>query len=115
MSDYLEFGVDQQGRNAYAPSTANLKWNALLTTSNATSFFVPTSFTNWIVGFSYQPGTTVWVDVSGSVAVAPSSANLTPCTAELLPGQRKVKAGDRISMITENVTAEVCAVLYAVS
>jgi len=110
----LLFQSDVQGNNAYAPYTADDKWRASLTNGNQTNFVVPNTSDKWVAAFAYQPGTTVWVDLTGAAATLPASATLTPTTAELLPGQRQVKAGDTISMITPNATAEVEVVLYAV-
>lgn len=113
MATNLVFATDQQGRNAFAPSTSDLKFRAILTNSNETNITVPTDFDNYIVAFAYQAGTTVWVDLTGATATLPASSSLTSCTAELNPGQRQVKGGTKISIITSNVTAEFCISIYA--
>lgn len=110
----LNFGRDVQGMNAYAPMTSTNKYNATLTNGSETHINVPSTSENWIVAFAYQPGSTVWVDLTGATATLPAGATLATCTAELNPGQRTIKAGDKISMITANTTADVGVILYAV-
>lgn len=115
MSTFLSFGRDVQGYNAFAPQTATDKWSATITNGNATSITVPSNHTAWIVAFAYQPGTNIWVDLTGATAAIPAGATLASTTAELNPGQRLVKAGDKISIITDNTSADVGIALYAVA
>jgi hypothetical protein len=113
MSTILRFGRDAQGMNAFAPQSPDDKWFALLFNGTNTSFTVPSNYENWIAAFSYQPGTAVWVDFSGVAAVVPTLTTLQPCTVELNPSARSVKAGDVINMITSNAQAQVGVALYA--
>jgi hypothetical protein len=115
MSVFLNFGRDTQGYNAFAPSTATDKWSATLTNGAASSITVPSNHQTWVAVFSYQPGTTVWVDLTGATAAVPAGATLASTTAELLPGARTVQKGATISMITDSSTADVWVGLYAVS
>lgn len=115
MTTQLNFGKDVQGYNAYAPVSADDKWSATLTNGSATSITVPSNFQNWIAAFSYQPGSDVWVDFSGATAAVPAGATLASTTSELLPATRHVQAGSKISMITDNTTADVGVMLYAVT
>lgn len=120
MSTTLNFGRDSQGYNAYAPFTSNDKWQATLTNGAETHITLPANSAKWVVVFSFQPGSTVWVDLTGATAVVPGSGTLTSCTAELLPGTRSMNAintngtAGKISMITSNTTADVGVMLYAV-
>ncbi len=114
MSTQLNFGRDVQGMNAYAPFTSTNKYNATITNGAETHITVPSDSENWIAAFAYQPGSNVWVDLTGATAAIPAGATLTACTSELNPGQRKVLAGSKISMITDDSTADVGVILYAV-
>ena len=115
MSTLLDFGNDQRGYNAYAPQTAQDKWNVTLSANTATSITVPSNYQVWIAAFSIQPGATVWADLTGVTAAVPASSSLSKCTAELNPAARTVYAGQEISLITANTTADVGISLYAVS
>lgn len=114
MSTLLNFGRDVQGYNAFAPLTATDKYSATLTSGSETHITVPSNASKWIAVFSYQPGTTVWVDLTGGTAAVPAGATLASTTSEMIPSARTVLAGSKISMITDSVSAEVGVVLYAI-
>jgi hypothetical protein len=114
-TNMLEFGRDVQGYNAYAPLDASIKYSATLTDGTATSITIPASYAVWVVAFSIQPGTNVYVDFSGATAAAPTSGTLTATTASLNPGQRTVFASGEISVITDNASAVVGIELWPVS
>jgi len=115
MSIQLNFGRDVQGFNAYAPTTSGDKWSATITNGAETHVTVPSNYAVWIAVFSYQPGTNIWVDLTGATAAIPVGATLASTTAELNPASRTVYAGNKISMITDNTSADVGVSLYAVS
>lgn len=112
MSTPLNFGRDENAYNAYAPYTSSNKYSATLAASTVTSITLPTSAPAWIVGFSIQPGASVWVNVTGVTAAVPASGALASTTSELNPGQRTVLGGGTISMITANTTADVGVMLW---
>lgn len=111
----LNFGRDVQGYNAYAPQDASIKYSATITNGAATSITIPSSYQVWIVAFSLQPGTNVWVDFTGATAAIPAGATLVSTTASLNPGQRTLYAGGKISIITDNTAADVGIELWPVS
>lgn len=110
----LNFGRDAQGFNAFAPMPSALKQSVTLTTGVAASYTVPSEFKNYIVVFSTQPGTTVWVDFSGATAAVPAGGTFAATTSELNPGSRLIAGGSSISVISNNATADVGISLYAV-
>lgn len=113
MSQILHFGRDEQGYNAYAPYDSQNKVSATLGAGAASSFTVPSNYPIWVVAFSPQPGTNVWVDFTGATAAAPVGATFAATTSSLNPGQRTVLAGTRISCITDNTTADVGVEMWA--
>jgi hypothetical protein len=115
MSTVLNFGRDVQGFNAYAPAPSTDKFSATLTVGVASSITIPNTNGTWIAAFSYQPGTDVWVNFSGSTAAPPVAGTFGATTSELLPGARTVQGGSTISLISSSAIAEVGVILYAVS
>lgn len=123
MSTTLIFGRDGQGYNAYAPYPSTDKFSATLTSGSAATVNVPQNASTWIVAFSYQPGTNVWVDFSGATAVIPAGATFAATTSELNPGARSINkqyynssavlTNSTISLITDNTTADVSISFFA--
>jgi hypothetical protein len=113
MSTLLKFGRDVQGYNAFAPPFSADKYAVTLTGGAAQQITIPGTYTNWIVSFSYQPGTNVWVARNGTAAVPTGTVGTT--NSEQNPGQRTIQAGDTLSFITDNTTADFGIILYAIS
>lgn len=115
MSVYLNLERDIAGNTAYAPLPSTDGWSATITNGAETHITVPSNHTYWVVSLSYQPGTNIWVDFSGGTAIVPVGATLAATTSRLNPGPRTVAAGSKISIITDNATADVGIEMYAVS
>lgn len=113
MTTQLSFGRDIQGYNAYAPQFSTDNFSATLVNGVPESLTIPSNFKLWIVVFSYGPGTNVWV-ANNATAAIPVGATFASSTSFLNPGARMVKAGDVLSLITDNTTSDVAVALYAI-
>jgi hypothetical protein len=110
----LNFARDVQGFNTFAANAADLLMSATLASASHDSFTVPSNFQNWIVSFSFQPGSEVWVSINGTAA-APAGATFAATDSELLPGSRFVQAGDEIDVLNSGAgDADVGVQLYAI-
>lgn len=122
MTTVLAFGRDAQGYNAYAPAPSTNMYSATLAAGGNSTITLPTNKAAWIVSFSFQPGSDVWVAYNGSAA-APAGSTFASNTSELLPGARALPAlrNDGVTATTINLynngsgTADVGVILYAVS
>lgn len=113
-TEELNFGRDVQGYNAYAPKDSKNKFRATLTNGSASSFVVPSNYKIWVVAFSIEPGSNVWVDFT-TTATLPVGGTFAATTASLNPGQRTVLAGTTISAITDNASSDVGVELWGIT
>lgn len=122
MTTKLNFGRDVQGYNAFAPNVSTDKYSATLAAGGNSTITLPTNANIWIVSFSYQPGSDIWVNYNANAA-APAGASFASTTSELLPGARQLPAlkNDGITATTINIlnngagTADVGVILYAIA
>jgi hypothetical protein len=118
----LNFGKDVQGYNAYAPAPSTNMFSATIAASGNATITLPTSVSQWIVVFSFTPGSTVWVSYNGSAAI-PVGSTFAATTSELNPGARILPAlqSDRITPTTINLLnngsagSDVWVALYAIT
>lgn len=113
-STLLDFGRDVQGYNAFSPIPSKNMYNATLAAATARTVTTPSNYQSWVVAFSYEPATKVWVDFTGATAAVPVSSSFAATTSELNPASRKVVAGQTISVITANTTADIGVSFYAI-
>lgn len=114
MSTALKFAKDANGMNCYAPRPSTTMRSVELLNGNAQSFTVPseTDVDFYTISFRYQPGTTIWVDVSGATAEEPAGNTFAITTSELNPASLILAAGTVVSMITGNDSADVGVVMW---
>ena len=104
---------DINGYNGFGLDFAWYNKTAQITVGLAASYTVPSNFQNWIAIFGIEPGASVWVALNATAAV-PVGATFADSTSELNPVGRFVQAGDVISCITPDATANVSISLYAI-
>lgn len=122
MTTKLNFGRDVQGYNAFASNVAVDKYSATLASGGNATLTLPTNVPQWIVSFSFQPGSDVWVAYNGTAA-APAGATFAATTSELLPGSRTLPSlqNNGTSATTINLlnngtgSADIGIILYATS
>ena len=120
MSTDLNFALDVQGYNSYAPPISTNMFSATLAAGGNASITLPTNKPTWIVAFSYQPGSDIWVRFNGT-AGAPAGATFAATTSELNPGARIVSCfkADGVTAATINIlnngasSADIWVGLYA--
>jgi hypothetical protein len=108
----LNFKKDTNGFNSYAPSFTNLNYQVTLSASSAQSLTVPITNNYFVAVFQVTPGSEVWI-ANGVTATLPSGT-FGQTSSQMNPGARYVKAGDVLSFITSNTTADVGVSFYAV-
>jgi len=102
MSTKFQMTRDINGYNGFGIMPSDDIQTGILATSTAQSIVVPDNFENWIAIFSYTPGASVWVSFK-TTAVVPSGA-FSASASTLNPAARQVKAGQTISLITDDST-----------
>lgn len=115
MTTLLNFARDVQGYNSFASSYSTDKFSATLTAGSNSTITVPSNYSNWVVSFSFQPGSNIWVAYNTSAAV-PSGATFASSNSELLPGARSLTKGTTINFLNNGTAAaDVGVIMYAVN
>jgi hypothetical protein len=121
MTTKLNFARDVQGLNSFASPPSTTMYSATLAAGGNSSITVPQDYQNWIVSFSYQPGSDIWVAYNTSAA-APAGSTFAANHSELLPGARSLTAktaagvATTINLLNNGAgTADVGVIFYAVS
>lgn len=115
----LNFARDVQGFNAFAPSPSDKLFSVTVASSGNATITLPTSSPRWIVSFSYQQGSNVWVAYGANAAV-PAGATFASTESELLPGSRVLNSTNSdgtaatINLLNNGTaSADIGVVLYA--
>ena len=115
MSTILNFARDVQGYNTFSPPVSKDKFSATLPPDANATVTVPSNSVNWVVSFSFQPGSNVWVAYNGN-AVVPVGATFASSNSELLPGSRYLTAGTTINFVNNGTSdADIGVIMYAIS
>lgn len=104
---------DINGFNSFGLPIANVKYSALLLNLAEDHFTVPSDAKNYAVVFAFQPGSSIWV--AYDVQAQPPTSSFGATFSELNPAVRFIPAGTIISFITNDTTAEVGVLLYAIN
>jgi hypothetical protein len=124
MTTKLNFGRDVQGYNTFAPPPSTNMYSATLASGGNSTITLPTNVATWIVAFSFQPGSDIWVAYNGTAA-PPAGSTFASNISELLPGSRVLNSTTTTSSGTVATTinlynngagvADVGVILYAIS
>ena len=88
---------DIGGYNGFGVKPSTVNFGMDLATGVAQTAVLPSDYPNYMVVFSYTPGSNVFVDSTTTAAAYGASAAVT---AELNPQARQLPAGTTISFIT---------------
>ena len=100
------------GINGYGIQPSYDVQNGLLAATVAQSITVPDNYPKWIAIFSYQSGKNVFVSTTATAAV-PAGA-FAGATSLLNPTALQVKAGDTISLITNDAGGAIVSVQFQI-
>ena len=115
MTTKLNFQRDVQGYNSFAAPVSTDKYSATLASGGNATVTVPSNFNNWVVSFSYQPGSNVWVAYN-TTATVPAGATFAATSSELLPGSRAVEKATTINLLNNSAgAADIGIIFYAIS
>lgn len=105
---------DIAGYNGFGVVTSTVKNGTFLAQDTPeTLITIPSDYDNYIVVFSYSPGSNVFVDMDTTASAFTSPP--ASVTSELLPQARQVKKGTVISVMTPDTAgAYVQASVYVV-
>lgn len=102
---------DASGSPTYGIPVTENKYGVILTSNNEATLTVPSNHAKWEVLFSIEPGASVWISINGTASI-PALNAVAALDSMLNPGIRSCSAGDVISLITSNTTAQVGIEIY---
>lgn len=110
MSTQLIMTIDVNGNNTFGLEFAEDNYAMLLDSGVAQTVTVPDNFKNWLAVFSFESGANVWV-ANNATATYPTGA-AGASSSQQNPSSRRVKAGDVLSFITSDTSAQVNVSFY---
>lgn len=102
---------DINGYNGFGVQFSNINYKTILSATVEQHFTVPSTASKWLAVFSFEPGSSVWVDNNNTAALPGGSFAAT--TSQLNPAGREVNSADVLSFITNDTTAEIGVSFYA--
>lgn len=114
MSTIFNMTRDINGYNGFGlkPADPVDQFGVILASGVAqTLATVPGNYSEWIAIFSYESGSNPWVAINDTAELPTGTAG--SINSELRPTAVQLQAGDTISVITNDTTAEVGVKLYA--
>lgn len=115
MTTTLNFGRDVQGLNTFAANPSTNMFSVTLAAAGNDTVTVPSNFTNWIISFSFEPGSDIWVAYNTSAA-APAGGTFAATSSELNPGSRSLTKGTTINCYNNgSSSADIGIIMYGVS
>jgi len=108
----LRLQRDKAGKNTFGLEFSDLKFNTTLLNGVEQTLTVPGPESKYLMIFSIQPGSQVWIAKNATAAIP--GAAFAQTDSELNPVARNVKGGDVIHFITNNTDATVGVILYAI-
>ena len=104
---------DINGYNTFGLVPSTKKFNTTLAVGVAQTFTTPSDSSSYLAIFSMEPGASIWCALN-TTAVLPGGS-VAATSSELNPTSWEVQAGDTISVISPNTTAEIGVKFYAIS
>ena len=103
---------DVNGFVTYGIPFSDVEYSVTLPVSSAIILTVPNTSKNWLAIFSYEAGSNVWV-ANNFTATGPAGATLVATNSSRNPVARSVKAGDVLSIYTDDTGIELGIEFYA--
>jgi hypothetical protein len=103
---------DINGYNGFGLPFSVDQFSAALEAETEDTLTVPSACQKYLAVFSFDPGTAVWVSLNGTAEIPTGTFDQT--TSEQNPTARIVSAGDILSFITTETTANVGVIFYGI-
>jgi hypothetical protein len=125
MATKFSMTRDINGYNGFGLETSDIKYNAALAATTATTVTAPssasiggcmqTTTTKWLMIMTYSTPGQTWVAFNGATAAFPVGTSFAATSSELDPPARTVDSGEVISFITSTAGNSVGIAFYSLS